>query len=457
MKPNRLAVIGSVAGLAAVAGAQTPGLNDSPATYFGACVVGGVAALATPCVFPMIPVTVSYFTKRTERPIPSAVSYALGIISTFAIIGIATSALFGATGIQNFAANPWVNIAIGALFVVLALNLFGVYEVGLPSFLTSKLSQNTRKQGLVGPFFMGATFSLTSFTCTTAIVAGLLAQAATGNILRPALGMATFGATFALPFFLLALFPSGMSKMPKSGGWLAAVKPTLGFIEIAAAMKFFSNADLGLSAGYLTRPVFIASWVLIFGLMAGYLLGIPEKMKEVGWGRRLTGLATLGLVVFLMSGLQGNSLGSLSAYLPPDPYPVSGKTKSTVADATQPQTMVAGTYDEALQIAAKAGKPVFIDFTGVNCVNCRWMEENIFTKSQVKDRLAGFVRVQLYTDRPTKEDKANQDLQTKLVQNNALPTYVLLTPNGKYIEKSEGATPNPDEFAKFLDKAKSSS
>lgn len=450
--------MGAVGALSAFGMAQ--GMTPPPsnvAGYLGAAFGGGLVSLLTPCVFPMIPVTVSYFTKRHEGgAVAGAASYATGIISTFAIIGIGASLLFGATGISRFATNPWVNIVLALFFVVLALNLFGLYEIQLPSGLTSKLSQGSRKQGLAGPFFMGATFSLTSFTCTAPIVATLLSQAATGSsVVMPALGMAAYGTAFAIPFFFLALFPAAMNKVPKSGGWLAAVKPVLGFIELAAAMKFLSNADLTLQWGLITRPVFVASWILIFGLLAGYLLGLPDRLKEVGTGRRVFGAATLVLVVYLFGGLNKGSLGELNAYLPPDPYPLNGKqTQVATEKGEKAGPVIYTSLEEAKKVAAAENKPIFIDFTGVNCVNCRWMEENIFPKQEVKPVLEKFIRVQLYTDRPTAEDKANQDLQTKLAKNNALPTYVLMKPDGTTIvDKFEGATRKVEEFAQFLGKA----
>lgn len=422
----------------------------------------GLAALLTPCVFPMIPVTVSYFIKRKEgSALAGAATYALGIVSTFAVIGIATALLFGATGLSNFAANPWVNLSLGILFVALALNLFGLYEIGVPAALTSKMSKaSSGKNGFVGPVLMGATFSLTSFTCTMPFVASTLASAAKGSFLYPAIGMATYGVAFSLPFFLLALFPSALAKMPKSGDWLNAVKPVLGYIELAAAVKFFSNADLGWSAGILTKPVFLALWAVVFALLGAYLFGLPEKIREVGWGRRILGAGSFWLCAFLMTGLNDRSLGELNGYLPPSPYPYIGKasdrhgsSSEALAAGSKGGAILAADYAEALATAKKTGRPVFIDFTGVNCTNCRWMEKNIFPKDEVQAQFNGFVKVQLYTDRPTDSDRANQALQTKLVGDNALPTYVLLTPEGKLIDKEAGLVRDVNEFVGFLKKA----
>lgn len=415
----------------------------------------GLAALLTPCVFPMIPVTVSYFIKRKEgSPLAGAATYALGIVATFAVIGIVTTLVFGATGLSNFAANPYVNLGLGILFIALALNLFGLYELGLPSSLTTKMSKASRRGGFVGPLLMGATFSLTSFTCTVPFVASTLATAAKGSFIYPVIGMAAYGLAFSLPFFLLALFPSAMSKLPKSGDWLNAVKPVLGFIELAAAVKFLSNADLGWGAGWITKPVFLGLWAIIFAMLGGYLLGLPEKLRDVGWGRRALAVGAFWLCGFLLTGLNDKSLGELNAYVPPSPYPYIGKHESNTALATNASgPIVAGDFNEALSVAKKSGRPVFIDFTGVNCTNCRWMEKNIFPKDEVQKQFDSFVKVQLYTDRPTDSDRSNQALQTKLVGDNSLPTYVLLTPEGKVIDKEAGLVRDVKEFIGFLKKA----
>lgn len=418
-------------------------------SFLGVCFAGGLASLLTPCVFPMIPVTISYFSKRADgSPLPAATAYAAGIASTFAIIGILAAVLFGATGISNFAANPWVNLALGGLFVVLALGLFGAFEVQAPTFIADRLrGRGAARAGLAGPAFMGAAFALTSFTCTMPIAAALLAAAARGSILYPTLGMTAYGLAFALPFFLLALFPSAMGKMPRSGNWLASVKPVLAYIELAAAVKFFSNADLAWSAGWITKPVFTALWIAIFGMMAAYLVGLPENLRAVGWGRRAFGAAGFVACGYLLSALNGHRLGAVDAFLPPDPYPTS---KVVVASSTG--RLEAGSYPEALKLSRDTGRTVFIDFTGVTCTNCRYMEKNIFPAPAVAAELDKMVKVQLYTDRPTDADRANQGLQGKLAGNQALPTYVLVKPDGTVLRKFEGAARTPEEFVAFLKK-----
>jgi len=426
--------------------------------YLAFCFTGGLVSLLTPCVFPMVPVTVSYFSKREQgRALPEALAYSFGIVSTFAILGVAASAIFGATGITAFSANPWVNLVLGVVFIVLALNLFGLFEIQVPSFLTRKTNEQRARGGLVGPYFMGITFSLTSFTCTAPIAGSLLAAAAKGgDLVAPTVGMATYGLAFAAPFFFLALSPSSLSKLPKSGEWMNTVKPALAFVELAAAVKFLSNADLGFELALITRPVFLVLWVGIFIGLALYLLGIPKALKTAGTARRAFGVASFAFAVFLAFGITRPSLGVVESFPPPDPYPAksnkSGSEGQIAAKKEVKGRIEAANYEEALKLAKETGRPVFIDFTGVACVNCRLMEKHIFPKEAVSTELDKMVTVQLYTDRPKAEDQANQKLQQELAKNVALPTYVLLTPEGKVIDKFEGLAQSPEEFAGFLKK-----
>jgi len=427
-----------------------PGTGDLGA-YLAVCAGGGFLSLLTPCVFPMIPVTVSYFSKRTAtRPLLSASAYAVGIVATFAIIGVGTAVLFGAAGLSNFAANPWVNLTIGLLFVVLALNLFGVFEFNAMQGIANRVQGSSRREGLFGPFAMGIAFSLTSFTCTTPVVATLLAAATKGSAAMPALGMAVYGLAFASPFFFLALFPAAMNRTPKSGAWLAAVKPALGFVELAAAVKFFSNADLGFGLGLITRPVFDIIWTALFLGLSAYLIGSPANWKRTGWGRRGLAATSLALAIFLGSGITGHSLGQLDAYFPPDPYPF-GHSLTAPADSRGP--ILAADYEDGLAKAKATGRSLFLDFTGVTCVNCRWMENNIFTKDPVRKEFAGMVRVQLWTDRPNPSDRANQKLLGDLSGAQSLPTYVIIGPDGKVKGKFLGATGDVNEFLRFLKQA----
>lgn len=412
----------------------------------------GLLALLTPCVFPMIPVTVSYFSKAQEngqkRGVGGAVAYCLGIVGTFTALGLGVTLLFGASGIQRLATNPWVNLGLALLFVVLAANLFGVFEIQMPSWLVNRASQGRTKRGWVGPMMMGLAFTLTSFTCTVPFVGTLLVGAAQGDVLYPALGMLAFSTAFALPFFLLALFPGYLANLPKSGSWLASVKVFMGFLELAAALKFLSNVDLVWRLGWITQPVFLAVWAGIGAVASLYLFGwilLPhETPGKIGWPRRLVGVAMVVATGFCLAGLQGRSLGELSAFLPPDPYPGH---KATGAAA---QIGWVHSYDEALAKAKAESKPMLINFTGVTCTNCRWMEKNMFPRGAVVKELERYVPVELYTDRGTPEDLANRELEQKLTGVITLPVYVIVSPEGKALEVFQGSTRDEAAFVAFL-------
>ncbi|HLK15564.1 MAG TPA: cytochrome c biogenesis protein CcdA, partial [Fimbriimonadaceae bacterium] len=425
--------------LAAGAFAQSTGsgdalklaLNKGIGPFLIASFIGGLVALLTPCVFPMIPVTVSFFAKREKHHVAGAVAYCIGIVSTFAIVGVGAAAIFGAAGVGKFAANPIVNLALAIIFVGLALNLFGVYEfrVPLPAGLAN--ASRSKASSLVAPYLMGVAFSLTSFTCTAPIAGALLVMSAEGKSLAyPAAGMTAFGVAFALPFFFLAVFPRFMTNLPKSGNWLSAVKPALGFIELAAAVKFLSNADLSWNLGLLTRPVFLATWTILALLLGAYLLGLPKALAKTGWVRRGLAIATLCLGAFMALGMRGTPVGSIEAYLPPAGYPFGKRLDNVPTTGTDGKTFL-DTYEGAVKVAARLHRNVFVDFTGVNCVNCRWMEDNVFVLGSVQEQFAKMVRTELYTDRSTPSDQANQKLQQQLAGTIALPVYVIVTPEGK--------------------------
>lgn len=422
--------------------------------FLGFAFTMGLLALLTPCVFPMVPITVSFFAKKGEEGksnVSGAIAYCLGIMGTFTGVGLLMTVLFGATGIQRLANSPWVNIGLAVLFVVLALNLFGVFEVRLPSSLTSKAAKNSKAAGLVGPILMGFTFTLTTFTCTVPLVGTLLVSAASGQFFYPVVGMLAFSLAFALPFFLLALFPQVLSKLPKSGAWMASVKVFLGFIELLAALKFLSNVDLVYDWGIITREVFLAIWAGTMAVTALWLLGwikLPhESQYKVGWFRRLLGVGAIACTVWFLGGVAGKSLGELNGFLPPDPYPGMA---SNSAEAVQ----WLHSYDEALARAKAENKPVFINFTGANCTNCRWMEANMFPDAEVKKLLTSkFVAVELWTDRLNPSDKANQKIQLELTGDVTLPIYAVVSPEGKVVKLFPGSTRDKAQFLDFLNGA----
>ncbi len=416
----------------------------------------GFLALLTPCVFPMIPITVSFFTKQEiqsrRESIAKSLAYCGGIIFTFTGLGMVLAATLGASGAAQFAANPWVNLSITAIFVAFALALFGLFEIRLPYGLLNKL--NSVQGGSYGAILiMGFTFSLTSFTCTAPFVGTLLVLTAQGTWMWPILGMLAFSTAFAAPFFFLALFPQTLSALPQSGGWLNSVKVVMGFLELAAALKFLSNVDLVWQWGVLSREVFIAGWIAIFLLCGLYLLGkirLPHDspLDAIGPLRLLASSGCLAFGLYLMTGLFGAPLGEWDAFFPPyGNYGEIAKIRSG-----EPELTWRDDYEAALTEAQAAGKPVFIDFTGYACTNCRWMEANIFPEKEVHALLKQFVRVQLYTDGRGEKYKRNRDLQEARFGTVALPLYAILSPDGKEIAHFPGMTRDVAMFVRFLER-----
>jgi len=407
----------------------------------------------------MIPITVSYFIKKKDQNqsgIGGPLAYCSGIIATFTGVGVLTAALFGAATIQRFANHPVTNVVLALLFIVMAANLFGVFELVLPSSLVNKASSGSGKGGFIGPFLMGLTFALTSFTCTVAFVGTLLVVAAQGSYFYPVVGMLGFSTAFALPFFLLALFPGYLAKLPKSGSWMVSVKAFMGFLELAAALKFLSNADLAVSKGWLTRPVFLSIWAAIFLIAGFYLLGwlrLPHDAEGVkpGWPRRALGVATALAGIYFVIGINGASLGQIDPYIPPDPYPGKESASGSTAGFLHKLKW-------AQAVAQAENKPIFINFTGANCTNCRQMERDVLPRPDVSQELANFIPVELYTDRQSAEDNENQKYQQELTGAVTLPLYAVVTPDGQLLKKfDQGYTRNAAEFVAFLKDAHNSS
>ena len=415
----------------------------------------GFIALLTPCVFPMIPITVSFFTKREQQTrgaaIRQALVYCFGIIFTFTGLGLMLTLVAGAAGINRVAASPWMNLFLTTLFVVFALNLFGMFEIRVPSSWLSKVDKRAEGKGsLAATLLMGLTFTLTSFTCTAAFVGTVLVAATGGEWFWAAIGMCAFATAFALPFFLLALFPSWLHSLPRSGGWLNSVKVVMGFLELAAAFKFLSNVDLVWGWQTVSRNMVLASWIAIAVITAIYLLGkfqLPydTPLERLGVMRMLTATLFLGIAFYLLSGLFGGKLGELDAFLPPAPA-------VSVAVSTTPGSLGAWlpSYEEALTQAKATNRPVFLNFTGVTCTNCRWMESNVFTDPQVKKEFERFVLAELFTDRETPEDARNGELQETKFKTVALPLYVILDPQGNELGQFPGLTRDHGEFVSFL-------
>ena len=446
-----------------VAGFIAP--KQSMGSFLWLAVVMGGLSLLTPCVFPMIPMTVSYFVNHSSTSRRSAVNtallYGLGIILTFTALGLLLAIIFGAGGVNKLAANPWVNLLITAIFLGFAFSLFGAYFIQVPPALTNRLDSLTRsKEGsrVVGALLMGSTFTLTSFTCTAPFVGTLLVMTTQGNWQWPLAGMLAFSTVFAIPFFFLALAPQVLSQLPKSGGWMISVKVFVGFLEVAAAMKFLSNADLVWRWGIFTRQVVLAIWVGIGILTILYVLGHlriahEEATGRVGAGRLIVTIVVLAATIWLVPGLFGRQLGEFEAFLPPD----TTSSSSGAIEGPQPNPdaevhWVINDYEGALAKAKRENMPVFIDFTGYTCTNCRWMEANMFSKPKVSRELKRYVCVRLYTDGDGEIFQRQQNLQQEKFGTVALPFYAILSPDGSVSDMFPGLTKSESEFIAFLAK-----
>jgi thiol:disulfide interchange protein len=421
-------------------------------TAFGA----GLAAIFTPCVFPMIPFTVSYFVNRQSgsrtNGVLQALAFCLGIVVFFTGIGALLKVVVGSAGVVQLGNSPWVNGFIGALFVVFGLSLLGAYELALPSGLLTKLNQASEGGGYFGSLLMGLTFTLTSFACIGPFMGSLLAGSVAGGGLQPVVGMAAFAAGLAAPFFLLALFPSFLQRMPKSGGWLMRVKVVLGFVVLAISVKYLSSADQILQTDWISREMFLACWIVLFALPGLYLLGFLrlEGIKaedSLGVGRVLIAACFLTFSISLLPGLFGASLGNVEAFIP-----VQAKGVALLSGGGEPAAPVwlKNQYREALLKARAENKLVFINFTGYACTNCHWMKANMFPKPEITGLLKDFVLVDLYTDGTDAPSEQNQQLEEKRFGTVAIPFYAIVDPDEHTIATFPGLTRNVSEFVGFL-------
>ena len=422
----------------------------------------GALSLLTPCVFPMIPITVSYFTNHAAgsraKALKLASVYSLGIIATFTLLGMLLAFFVGAAGINLFAANPWVNLLITAIFLFFAFNLFGAYEITVPSSVLTKLDKLTRSKegegsGVIGALLMGLTFTLTSFTCTSPFVGTILVSTAQGNWQMPLLGMLAFSTVFALPFFILALMPQLVSQLPRAGGWMNSIKVAMGFLEVAAAMKFISNVDLIWKWGIFTRGAVLAIWIAIGVILSLYLLGKfqlfhDSKPERIGALRLVSAIISLAISFYLLTGLFGAKLGELESFLPPE----TNASRSFFNSNKDEPVWIENDYNGALQKARAENKKVFIDFTGYTCTNCRWMEANVFNKPEVETELKKFVLVRLYTDGEGEVFEKQQAMEQDTFGTVALPYYAIMNTDGKPAATFPGLTRNVGEFVQFLQK-----
>ncbi len=464
------------------------------------CGVGGLIALAMPCVWPMVPITVNFFVKQGQRRKGAttglAVAYCLAIIGVFTAVGLLVAIFFGAASLSKLANNPWLNFAVAGLFLLFGLSLLGLFEIRLPNFLLNASAQGEGKGGFVGVMFMALTLTITSFTCTFPVVGGLLVMAANGNYLYPILGMATFAAVLAAPFFVLALSPGLMAKVPKSGDWMNAVKVVGGLVEIGAAFKFINTAEtfwVVPSEAIFNAYTVLSIWVVLTLVCGIYLLGLfrtdhDHDAVKVGPGRLVLGCFFLFLTLFLAPALFGRPPSSPLWYqivglLPADAAdlkaPVGGPAapaehREAVAVSVDPkqaereQKAVHGvawgmSYEAALEQAKATGKPILIDFTGVNCANCRKMEAEVLPRPEVVKELEKFVTVQLYTDNvpiksiPAAERQklaeANLNREIKFANEVTNPNYVVLSPD-EVVLGTKGGAMSPVDFVKLLTDAR---
>jgi thiol:disulfide interchange protein len=438
-------------------------INEQPLWGFvWLAITFGALSLLTPCVFPMIPITVSYFTKHGSDSrlgsVRDALIYAGGIILTFTGLGIALALVFGAAGLNRFASNPYINLLITGIFLAFAFSLLGAYNIGVPSSVLTKLDRFTRSKEsgkIIGLLLMGLTFSLTSFTCTAPLVGTILVAAAGGELIYPIVGMLAFSTVFALPFFVLAVAPNLLKSLPRSGSWMNSVKVVMGFLEIGAALKFLSNVDLVWGWGIFTREVVIAGWIALSILIFLYLLGVfrfahDSDDNRIGLVRVMNAFLFGTVAFYLLTGLFGTRLGEIESFLPP--------AKENVASVSGPPnsngelSWITNDYQAALKQAETENKKLFIDFTGYTCTNCRWMEANMFPKPAVRSELEKFVRVRLYTDGEGQPYEGFQQMQEQRYGTVALPLYAILTPSDQITATFEGLTRSEQEFVSFLQK-----
>ncbi len=477
---------------------QSSTSNKSLLGIFIIAFFSGFAALLTPCVFPMIPMTVSFFTKQSKSKaagIKNAIIYGLSIVIIYVLLGSLVSAIFGADALNALSTNVWFNIIFFLLLIVFAVSFLGAFEIVLPSSWGTKVDAQADKGGVIGIFFMALALAIVSFSCTGPIVGTLLVEAAAGgNQVGPIVGMLGFSLALAIPFALFAAFPGWLNSLPKSGGWLNTVKVVLGFLELALAFKFLSNADLVLQLHWLEREVFLAIWIAIFGTLALYLFGkiqLPHDspITHISVGRLSLGLLSLTFSIYMIPGLWGAPLNLISAFPPAQHYSESpyGVGFTKLSDGTQaiakeqeipegahlmpPHNILAfNDYDLGVAYAKKVNKPIMLDFTGHACVNCRKMEQNVWAKDKILPILKNeVVLISLYVDDkrplPEGEEIASKlrpgkklryigqkwsELQTIQFGANAQPFYVLMDLNEENLNEPTAYTPDVDEYYAWL-------
>jgi len=472
--------------------------NSSLWAIYIAGFIGGLAAFFMPCIYPMIPLTVSFFTKKSgsrAKGIQSAIIYGLSIIVIYVALGLFITLIFGASALNEAASSATFNLLFFIILIIFGISFLGAFDITLPSSLVNKMDEKSNQNGFLGLFFMAFTLALVSFSCTGPIIGTLLVDAVSkGSYLGPAIGMLGFSSALAIPFTLFAIFPSWLKEMPKSGGWLNTVKVSLGFLEIALAFKFLSNVDLAYHWGILNRDIFLIIWIVVFGLWALYLLGKirlshDNEISFLSLPRLFFSMFILAFTLYMVPGLWGAPLKAISAWLPPqvtqefdlysnrsssqsEPSVASGKKYAGLFHA--PHGLDAFyDYEEGLAYAKSVNKPILIDFTGWSCTNCRKMEASVWPDKEVLRRLReNYVLISLYVDDKTelKEDekyissfsgkKVNtigqkwSDFQASKFGTNSQPYYVIADLDGKVLIPPQAYNLDISNYVIFLDKGK---
>ncbi len=420
------------------------------ADFFVVAAVAGLLSFFTPCVFPMVPITLAYFGRAEGAAREKSSStgwFVAGIVLSFTLLGLLIAAVFGAAGVNRFAADPRLNLVLAGLLVFFAANLFGFFEIPIPSaWLTraAKSTSSTDPRRAAGAALLGAVFALTSLTCTAPFVGSLLVLTAGGARTMPLIGMLVFSSAFALPFYVLTRVPRLLERLPRSGSWLHTLRVCVGVIELAAALKFVSNADVVSNWGIVTRSVVLAGWTTLAAGLALYLLALGIKRRSIGAG--LAAAAFAAIAVPLTLSANGGSYAAIESYLPP------ARSVATTVSAADP--WILNDYPAALQAATNARKPVFIDFTGYTCTNCRWMESHIFNRPDVRASLGNFVLARLYTDGQGEVFEKQQAFQENTFGTVALPLYAVVNADGTTRATISGIVRDPARFIAFLESAR---
>ena len=428
-------------------------------SFLGLAFGFGLAAVFTPCVFPMIPITMSYFVGQ-KGGLAQAVTFCLGIVVLFTGLGLIATLTLGPAGVNHLGASIWVNAFISLVFLVFGFSLLGAFEIVIPSSILTKLTMASNQGGLVGSLLMGLTFALASFACVGPFMGTLLAASVTGGKLRPVVGMVAFSSGLSAPFFLLALFPAWLKKLPRNGEWLARVKVVMGFFVLAAMLKYLHNVDDVLKTGILTRERFLAAWVVLAVTVGLYLLGFVRlpgvsAEAELSAGRLVAGMVALAVGLSLVPGMFNAKLGDLEAYIPP---PSAGSVFAGVAGPSTPDlAWIENDLEGAFAKAKAANRKVLVDFTGDACTNCKWMKANLFTRPEVAGPMSSLVLVELYTDRSDAVSESYQKLEAEKFHTVAIPFYVLYDADRNVLGTFADRTEESAKFLAFLNAAPAAS